>query len=117
MNINLSCFFVNATNSIYIIYNFNSLFQVRSVQKQVARIRTICKYFHQSPKATSVLSKKQELLGMQKLNVITDCPTRWNSTYYMLERFSHIRQAIIAALLSDELSKKKNDFSYLFSMS
>ena len=53
---------------------------------------------------------------MEKLNVITDCPTGWNSTYYMLERFGKIRQAIIAALLSDELNKKKNEFTYLFSI-
>ena len=53
---------------------------------------------------------------MEKLNVITDCPTGWNSTYYMLERFGKIRQAIIAALLSDELNKKKKMNSHIFSL-
>ena len=90
---------------------------MRSVQKQISRIRNVCKYFHHSPKATDVLRKKQDLLGISKLSVIMDCATRWNSTYAMVERFEKIRPAIIAAILSPELTKKKSEFSFLFKMS
>ena len=43
---------------------------MRSVQKQTSRICNVCKYFHHFPKATDVLRKKQDLLGISKLSVI-----------------------------------------------
>jgi hypothetical protein len=37
-------------------------------------------------------------MGLPDLKVLQDCPTRWNSTFYMLKRFVKLRDAIITTL-------------------
>ena len=87
--------------------------QVRSLDRLLGRIRRIVKYFHHSPKATSILSSKINLLeipGPQKL--VIDCPTRWNSTFDMLQRYLKLEPAVQAALISPEIrSKMKGIFT------
>ena len=39
----------------------------------------------------------QEQLGLKKHQLIQDEPTRWNTSYYMLDRLIEQRQAIYAA--------------------
>ncbi|KAK0132139.1 Zinc finger BED domain-containing protein 4 [Merluccius polli] len=37
-------------------------------------------------------------MGLPDLKVLQDCPTRWNSTFYMLKRFVKLMDAIITIL-------------------
>ncbi|KAK3891023.1 hypothetical protein Pcinc_005057 [Petrolisthes cinctipes] len=58
--------------------------EIKSVQE---KIKLIVSYFHHSVKATDKLSEVQEQTGVQQKKLIIDVDTRWNSTYYTMERF------------------------------
>ena len=53
----------------------------------LARVRKIAGHFHRSEKATPKLQEKQKQLGVPMHRLLTDCATRWGSTYAMLSRF------------------------------
>ena len=52
----------------------------------IARIREVMKKYR-SPKQLSNLHDDCTKLGISKLAVVLDCPTRWNSIYPMIKRF------------------------------
>ena len=51
-------------------------------------------FFHRSTKATEKLKELQVQLKLPCYKIITDCPTRWNSTYNMLQQFLEQEAAI-----------------------
>lgn len=89
--------------------------EVRQVREKVKAIVT---FFHHSVKASDKLAEIQEEKGLQKKKLITDVDTRWNSIYYMLERFEEQYEVITTTLCllgkhqmclsSDELETVKN---------
>ncbi|KAK4322167.1 hypothetical protein Pmani_007078 [Petrolisthes manimaculis] len=94
--------------------------EVRKVREKVKAIVT---FFHHSVKASDKLAEKQEEKGLQKKKLITDVDTRWNSIYYMLERFDEQYEVITTTLCllgkhqmclsSDELETVKNTVQVL----
>lgn len=60
--------------------------------------RDVVSHFHYSNLAAACLKRKQELLGLKTHKLIQSVKTRWNSTYYMLERLSEQREAVLAVL-------------------
>ena len=78
---------------------------VKQLDKLLTRVRKVVAYFKRSPKATSVLDDKIKLLDLPKLKLISDCPTRWNSTLYMLQRFLKLEPAVQATLVTPDLKK------------
>ncbi|KAK3890989.1 hypothetical protein Pcinc_005154 [Petrolisthes cinctipes] len=89
--------------------------EVRHVREKV---RAIVTFFHHSVKASDKLAEVQEEKGFHKKKLITDVDTRWNSVYYMLERFEDQYEVITTTLCllgkhqmclsSDELDTVKN---------
>ena len=62
---------------------------IEQVTKILNKARSIVKTFKKSTLAANVLEKKQALLLPTKQHKLKqDCPTRWNSSYIMLERLS-----------------------------
>ena len=58
--------------------------------------------FHKSTQLTYGPRKKQRLLsdGSQSLELIQSCPTKWGSTFMMLEQIQVLQQPLRAVLLA-----------------
>ena len=56
--------------------------------------KAIVAFYNRSPKGTETLTELQEQLSLPKHKLPSDCPTRWNSTYYMLTRLLKQKPAI-----------------------
>ena len=74
--------------------------QLPDVSKAVARCRRVVSHFHHSSKSTYLLKIKQQDLHHPTHSLIGDVVTRWNSTFYMVERLIEQQQPLCAALLA-----------------
>jgi hypothetical protein len=59
----------------------NKAFSLPVLQKVLAKVKSIITFFHESNIATEVLGEKQKTLLLPQHKLISDCKTRWNSTY------------------------------------
>lgn len=86
----------------------NKLFkEQRSVSDALAVFRDIASHFHRSSHAVSKLNEIQSELKIKQHKIIQDVSTRWNSTYYMLQRFVEQRKAITLYFISRSSSASK----------
>lgn len=77
-----------------------------SVAPVISKIKSIVEYFKRSPHSLAKLHTTQEQMGLAKLKLKQDVPTRWNSTLEMLSRCFEVKDAIVStlALLNTNLS-------------
>ena len=88
----------------------------RVVIDLISNARGVVGHFAHSPAAYSKLSTIQEQLGLPKKKLIQDVVTRWNSTYYMLERIAEQRCALVMYFSEVSVSCKQlsnNEWSLL----
>ncbi|KAI7792078.1 putative zinc finger BED domain-containing protein 1-like [Triplophysa rosa] len=71
---------------------------LKEVQAILQKVKTTVEYFHRSTVASDKLKATQTQMGQEMLRLKQDVATRWNSTYYMLKRFSEIKDPIISTL-------------------
>jgi len=64
------------------------------MQEIIKSAKAIVSFYSRSTKATEKLKEFQEQLNLPHHKLITDCPTRWNSTYYMLQHLLEQKPAI-----------------------
>ncbi|CAG9840680.1 unnamed protein product [Diabrotica balteata] len=64
------------------------------------KVKTIVEYFHRSTKANNKLMdlQKQINVGQPPLKLKNDTVTRWNSTFFMFERFLKIQEPLNATM-------------------
>jgi zinc finger BED domain-containing protein 1 (E3 SUMO-protein ligase ZBED1) len=58
----------------------------------------IVKRFKKSNSALAILQESQKRLGLDELMPIQDVKTRWNSSFYMIERIEKIKDPLLIAL-------------------
>ena len=76
---------------------------VRAAQKLVG-------HFKHSALATAELKKRQEQMGVKQKKLIQDCPTQWNSVFYMIERLLEMRWPITAVLSDEEVTQRSDRY-------
>ena len=78
---------------------------------QISRATAVCRklvgHFKHSAIALTALKQKQEQLNLEKHHLIQDVSTRWNSTYFMLDRLLEQRWHIYAVLHDEKVSEAK----------
>ena len=84
---------------------------IKDVAKLLTRSRKLVGHFKHSCLAAEALSTKQKQLKpeQQPLNVVQDASTRWNSTFYMLERLVKLRVSLTAVLCDEQITPKRDD--------
>ncbi|XP_070408816.1 E3 SUMO-protein ligase ZBED1-like [Nothobranchius furzeri] len=87
--------------------------RVASLTRLLGRIRRISIFFQRSTTASHCLKVNQKCLGLKNQKLLTDVPTRWNSSYDMVQRFLEQQPAICATLLSPEVRKGESDICTL----
>lgn len=87
----------------------NKLFkEQRATSDAIAVFRSIAGHFHHSSTAVAKLQEIQKQLTLPQHTIIQDVGTRWNSTYYMLERFCEQKEAIVLYIMSRQERSKGN---------
>lgn len=72
---------------------------LKVVEQLIKKIRTIVAHFKRSSQATQKLMDCQKQCGINEpKKILQDVVTRWNSTFYMLERFVDLEQHIRSVL-------------------
>ncbi|XP_065673897.1 zinc finger BED domain-containing protein 4-like [Hydra vulgaris] len=77
------------------------LFSMETVETLVEKCRKLCTHASHSNVFYTELYKQQEsqMGNKDRLGLKNDVATRWNSTFYMLERILHLKPAIAGTLL------------------
>ena len=86
----LSCFL----HTLQLVIH-DCILEQRTVKDIIADCRKIVTHFSHSPLACSKLEALQEENKLPKHVLIQNVPTRWNSTYFMLERIFEQKNAIV----------------------
>jgi len=74
--------------------------KVDGLQNLISQVRNIVKFIKRSVKSCDELRKLQEKNGDNLKKLILDVITRWNSVYYMCERFLELKEVIYQILLN-----------------
>ncbi|XP_053387152.1 E3 SUMO-protein ligase ZBED1-like [Mercenaria mercenaria] len=86
--------------------------ELQSVSKTVAKCRKLVGHFKHSTTLTAEMRKRQVTLGAPEHELQQDVVTRWNSTYYMLQRVSEQRRVLTDIMLDTSITSK-NDSALL----
>lgn len=84
----------------------NSTLKEPSISRAVGAARNLVEHFKKSELANTKLKAKQEQMNTPQHKLIQDISTRWNSTYYMVERLLEQRWPVTATLSDPEVTLK-----------
>ena len=81
-----------------------------TIARAVGAARKLVGHFKHSALATAELKKRQEQMGVKHKKFIQDCPTRWNSVFYMIQRLLEMRWPITAVLSDEEVTQRSDRY-------
>ncbi len=84
----------------------NSSLKDTSISKALGAARTLVEHFKRSELANTKLKEKQHQMNTPEHKLIQDVSTRWNSTFFMLERLLEQRWPITATLSDPEVTPR-----------
>lgn len=93
--------------------------QVPALTEIPNKARQIVTYFRSSTTAKEKLNQMQQQMGAPCKKLINEVPTRWNSTYHMLERMTEQKEAVwvsMASLKTDIPPLTPEDFEIIEEM-
>lgn len=67
---------------------------LKAVEPIITKVRTLVAHFKRSSSATQKLKEVQKQLGKDPLKLLQDVVTRWNSTFYMIQRILQMEDVI-----------------------
>nr|CAH7748444.1 unnamed protein product [Callosobruchus chinensis] len=68
------------------------------IAELLTNIKSIVEFFKHSSSATEKLQNMQKRMGFEVLKLKQDCPTRWNSTFDMLNRLRKMKEPLQSTL-------------------
>ena len=86
----------------------NSGLETTAIKNAVSAGRCLTTHFRKSEPALRALRSRQKDMRVESHNLIPDISTRWNSTYYMIDRLVEQRWPL-TAVLSDHTVTKSSD--------
>ena len=89
----------------------NEGLEINAVSRAIGAGRKLVTHFRHSALATTELQKCQKAMGLPSKRLQQDCPTHWNSTYYMVQSLL-VNRWPLTAVLSDETVTKRQ-YRYL----
>jgi len=83
-----------------------------SIKKTVDKVKSAVQFFKQSAQATQKLAEMQKTFNLKVLKLKQDVPTRWNSTFIMLQRVLERKEPLISvlALMNSAISFSEEDW-------
>lgn len=78
-----------------------------SVALVIKKCKRIVQYFNHSPKATAMLKSECEKQNVPYHKLCNSVATRWNSTFFMLNRISELLDCIDIVLLKNKVDHVK----------
>lgn len=87
------------TLNVVIKQSMESFSEIQEIRRKCG---DIIQYLKHNNNAIKVLQKMQENVSEPQLDLILEVETRWNSTYYMLQKFVDLKELITATLIASE---------------
>ena len=84
-------------HSLQLVIN-DEILSMPSWEALTTKCRAVCSFANKSTQALIEAQVNDELPNATALHLIQDVPTRWNSTFLMVERFFKLKQAVIKVL-------------------
>ena len=91
----------------------NNGLEVSQINRLASVARKTVGHFQHSSLAMTALKEKQQQLSVPQHHLIQDVATRWNSTYFMLERLHEQHWAIYAVLYDEQGTQSQYEHLYL----
>ena len=82
----------------------------QSIARTVGDARKLVGHFRHSALATAALKKRQVQMNLPEKKLKQDISTRWNSTFYMIQRLLEARWPVVAVLSDESVTKRSDRF-------
>ncbi len=83
---------------------------ISGIDRLIGVARKLVGHFRHSVVASEELKRRQAQMKVAEKKLIQDCATRWNSSFYMLERLLEMRWPVTAVLSCEGVTKRSDRY-------